>query len=504
MLPTTTLKLSNDGETLIDAEDASRVSSWGVWSTKRRAGRVVGVVLQKGRKRHWLHHVVLNIETGIVRHINGNKLENRKENLYLCGSRLNCDCGNKIDHQKHSKMCENCYKKKLRRLKDPLVGTRPHGNGSNLQKGGSLRFDLSGQRFYRWKVLEYIGGSRLKESKWKCQCDCGEIGLVTSGALRYGESKSCGCYAVETRKLRPYEAFYNKTKYRISIQTKWTLDMTFEEFLTFVSIKDCHYCGAAVVWQEYAPAGKSQLGYNLDRKDNHKGYQVDNCVVCCKLCNRTKSNNFSYDEFKLLGDTIALIRQQRDGVKFEDSPFIHTRHLHTYHPAVPRAEDIDIRDLAHALARLCRFTGHVSSAGIYSVAEHCVRVSQIVAPQFRLWALLHDGSEAYIQDLNHPLKYSSGMAAYRSYEKLAQAAIAQKFELYPATEPPEVKAADTTLLVTEQRDLMWGTSSPGNVQNSRLVGVEPLTSVIVPWSIKKAERKFLERFYQLQALRGAK
>lgn len=81
--------------------------------------------------------------------------------------------------------------------------------------------------------------------------------------------------------------------------------------------------------------------------------------------------------------------------------------------------DVDPRDVAHALANLCRFTGH--SKGFYSVAEHCVWCAACIAEyldlyqatdldpafmrqQARKMALLHDAHEAYLGDIAGPIK----------------------------------------------------------------------------------------------------
>lgn len=52
--------------------------------------------------------------------------------------------------------------------------------------------------------------------------------------------------------------------------------------------RTCHYCGAppSNTWQRpKLPAVK----YNgLDRQDNARGYELDNCVTCCRTCNELK------------------------------------------------------------------------------------------------------------------------------------------------------------------------------------------------------------------------
>ena len=46
-------------------------------------------------------------------------------------------------------------------------------------------------------------------------------------------------------------------------------------------------------------------------------------------------------------------------------------------PLDPRDDEVDICDIAHALAHQCRFGGHCRR--FYSVAEHCVLLSHAVA-----------------------------------------------------------------------------------------------------------------------------
>jgi hypothetical protein len=48
--------------------------------------------------------------------------------------------------------------------------------------------DLTNQRFGRWTVRVYLGGSY-----WLCVCDCGTEKRVFSGNLHNGKSASCGC-----------------------------------------------------------------------------------------------------------------------------------------------------------------------------------------------------------------------------------------------------------------------------------------------------------------------
>lgn len=168
--------------------------------------------------------------------------------------------------------------------------------------------------------------------------------------------------------------------------------------------------------------------------------------------------------------------------------WIQTRSGRRFWPVDPRADEIEIEDVAHALARQCRFSGHCEP--FYSVAEHSVRVSRVVPEEYALWGLLHDASEAYLVDLPRPLKLLPEFAPYRAIEQRLMLAVCEKFGL-PAIEPACVKVADNTLLATEARDLM--VEPP--VSWPRLS--EPLTERIVPWSVGDAQNAFMLRFEEL-------
>ena len=70
--------------------------------------------------------------------------------------------------------------------------------------------------------------------------------------------------------------------------------------------------------------------------------------------------------------------------------------------------DIDIQDIAHSLAHICRFNGHTPY--FYSVAEHSVLVMKAVeqsgiklTASLQLAALLHDAHECYVGDIIRPM-----------------------------------------------------------------------------------------------------
>ena len=80
---------------------------------------------------------------------------------------------------------------------------------------------------------------------------------------------------------------------------------------------------------------------------------------------------------------------------------------HTFSPFRPDVEAIDIRDVAHALARIGRANGHFVE--FYSVGQHCVDCAREAlergyGARQALICLLHDASEAYMSDITSPVK----------------------------------------------------------------------------------------------------
>lgn len=164
-----------------------------------------------------------------------------------------------------------------------------------------------------------------------------------------------------------------------------------------------------------------------------------------------------------------------------------------FDPMAPHPEDIDPIDIAHSLAHLCRFNGHVRQ--FYSVAEHSVHVAQIVSRENRLTALLHDAAEAYIGDITRPLKGAINDITgnvLSIIENDIHRAIASRFGI-PSIIPAAVKHADMILLATERRDLMPTHSAPW----ACLDGIEPLERTIAPLSPDEAKELWMECFEEL-------
>lgn len=67
--------------------------------------------------------------------------------------------------------------------------------------GGFMRkLDLIGRNFNRLTVIEEVASSE-KDSRWLCQCECGNLVEVRGNAIKNATTKSCGCLARETAKI---------------------------------------------------------------------------------------------------------------------------------------------------------------------------------------------------------------------------------------------------------------------------------------------------------------
>lgn len=124
----------------------------------------------------------------------------------------------------------------------------------------------------------------------------------------------------------------------------------------------------------------------------------------------------------------------------------------------PNEEQITINDIATGLSNACRFNGQLRTW--YSVAEHCIHVAELVPKEYKLQALLHDATEAYICDIPTPLKRVLGRA-YSDVEDRLAAVIGRKFGVELVDLSAVVRQADRIMVVSERdafqlRPEKWG------------------------------------------------
>lgn len=136
---------------------------------------------------------------------------------------------------------------------------------------------------------------------WECACACGEILILSTSQL--GAVKHCGCLKGKINNRRNLKYVGCEAETRIFHEYKRSAKRRNIEFLLTrdeavnMMRKNCHYCNRIPSSISKAKHGNGDFAFSgIDRVDNAKGYVLDNCVPCCKICNTAK-NNLTLDEF---------------------------------------------------------------------------------------------------------------------------------------------------------------------------------------------------------------
>ena len=160
------------------------------------------------------------------------------------------------------------------------------------------RVDYTGRIFGQLKVISREDrriGNRDVAFLW-CSCSCGSEKWIRYNNLVNGGTVSCGCFQkkeLSKRSSKPKGQaalhsvflYYKRNAKQRNIEWK----LTKEEFVTMIG-GACAYCGTSNSMLAKTAYGFSAYHNGIDRVDNKIGYLLDNCVPCCNICNRAKSN----------------------------------------------------------------------------------------------------------------------------------------------------------------------------------------------------------------------
>ena len=137
-------------------------------------------------------------------------------------------------------------------------------------------------------------------------------------------------------------------------------------------------------------------------------------------------------------------------------------------------KDIRTFEMVRALQRINRFNGHGNI--VWTVAQHSLLVQRILKDQgeqleVQLDGLLHDASEAYINDVIRPLKVK--LTEYSKFETQLENVIMHKYKLDNLESYSQYKAADNLALYTEVVALMgldteWERTFPDGFKDPRI------------------------------------
>jgi len=150
-------------------------------------------------------------------------------------------------------------------------------------------------------------GSTYKVYHFSCsECNKGITAQISHLKRHSGKCIRCGHLG------KPYMYIFNELKNHHNKNVP--VSLTYEELVSLINSEPkCHYCNEDLIYNKHSRnwGETNSRAYQLDRKDNSKGYDLDNVVTCCWDCNRLKSDRFSYEEFMRLSPILKDIRTKR-------------------------------------------------------------------------------------------------------------------------------------------------------------------------------------------------
>jgi len=154
---------------------------------------------------------------------------------------------------------------------------RKHGIPQDWPRGAHFRGRLTDEERQRKSEANRVR-ARERYRRQKGTVDLTNKELI-DGRIRYTK---------EERRRRRNKITYAKFR-RQARQRGLSVGLTCEEF-TLLREKLCYYCSKTL-----PPSGSG-----LDRIDNAKGYEKNNVLPCCALCNMTRTNKLTVEELQLV------------------------------------------------------------------------------------------------------------------------------------------------------------------------------------------------------------
>jgi len=170
------------------------------------------------------------------------------------------------------------------------------------------------------KVLKIYRETSLKYKKYQNRYNKKKYKLYKSIIKEYNKIQ----YLKHKQKRLIYAKKYNRTPEGIynclktRAKTK-NIKVTIkkEDFINWYNLqnKECHYCKRNINQLQKDKKETNKYYKNrlsIDRKDNNKGYTLDNIILACCRCNcNIKSNYFDYKETIILGKLLQKIYKKR-------------------------------------------------------------------------------------------------------------------------------------------------------------------------------------------------
>lgn len=156
----------------------------------------------------------------------------------------------------------------------------------------------------------------------------------------------------------------------------------------------------------------------------------------------------------------------------------------------------NIEDLAWGISLINRYHGQTEEP--YTVADHSIRVSEMVPESFRYQALMHDIHEACTQDVSGPAKdmLRHFGSAWDDFEQEVARKI-RKWYCLPYRLHSVVKQADKDIRESEMRDLFSPAAQKACIELGCKVARPNETPKIFPRSQAESYRDFMELYRKI-------
>jgi hypothetical protein len=143
--------------------------------------------------------------------------------------------------------------------------------------------DEVGNVYEKLTVVEFAGKTKSGDSRWLCNCECGNTTTVARGELRKGSTKSCGCHrassegATKGRKRSPEYTSWQEMKRRCDPNYKD------KHLYSDRGITLCEQWKASfnTFFADMGPKPFPEA--TVDRKNNDLGYSPENCRWATKM-----------------------------------------------------------------------------------------------------------------------------------------------------------------------------------------------------------------------------
>lgn len=141
-----------------------------------------------------------------------------------------------------------------------------------------MRAELSGQLFGRLTVIEF-SEVKTKRAVWKCQCSCGNITYVPTHKLKSGHTQSCGCLHKEKFNCgHPKHGMWNTGTYRTWYAMVYRCTKSNHHRYEDYGGRGITVCDEWLEFENFIrDMGVRPDNRTLERNDNNKGYNKENC-----------------------------------------------------------------------------------------------------------------------------------------------------------------------------------------------------------------------------------